>query len=113
MTDRLNVSGSATVDANGRAVVSLSPGRPYTSWLVERYAVLIPGEPGHPRAFVYRNTEGPGSLIEGTSKGDNDASDQPNRLPIRSAESLVFVWSGATPGLTATATVTGELAVER
>lgn len=111
--DRIDQSASATVDANGRAVVNLSPGRPYVTWHLERYAVLVNGETGHPRCLVYRNSENPANLLEGTSKGDNDASDQPNPYPLRASETLVFVWTGATPGLQATATVTGRLEAQR
>lgn len=111
--DRISPSGSAVVDGLGTAIVSLSPGRPFVTWEVERYAVLIPGETLSPVCTVYRNTVGPGAAIESTRTGQNDASDQPNVLPLTSSETLVFVWTGATPGLTATATITGRQVVQQ
>ncbi len=96
-------AASTTVAADGTATVDLGP---YGyDWVVTQTTVSTNVATGTPKCFVYRDNTNQSNFVEGTNSGNGDASNTRHLLPDGSR--LYFVWSGATPGATATARVTG------
>ncbi len=56
---------------------------------------------------MYRGIVTLSNVIDSTSSGNNDTSDQ--SLTLGTLETLTFVWSGGTPGADAYASIYGTL----
>lgn len=100
----LRESGAATVDATGRAVVTLQNLRAFEKWEVTTHTVSSTST-AETTARVYRNHESPSALLEGTYSGKQDASN--TRVSVGNGESLICVWSGATAGSRCVYTIEG------
>lgn len=100
----LEESASGIADANGRAVARLQPLRAFEAWRVNNMTVqststLVP------EARVYRGSENPSTLQDGTYSGNFDVSTVDMTIP--NGVALICVWSGCTPGATCTLTISG------
>lgn len=100
----LNGYGSAVVDGNGRATVSLGPTH-MEAWHLTRVTVTVEGSAAEPTARVYLDTVAAGSLVAGTYSGSLDSSDE--SLDLRPGQLVICQWDGADPGATATLSVFG------
>lgn len=92
----LRESRSATVAANGRATAVIQPLRAFERWDITRVTVACTSTALVPTCRVYRSSEAPSNLIEGTFSGNQDSSD--TRTMLENGESLIAVWEGKTVG---------------
>lgn len=103
----LDYAARSTFSAAGRAVVTLGPNTAIAGWQISRITInttsVLPT-----LCNVYRSFENPSSQIDNSLSGNQDASDNVDEY-LRPGESLIFVWSGGTPGAIATANVGGEI----
>jgi hypothetical protein len=60
---------------------------------------------------VYDGSATDENVIDATSTGNQDVGDFGGPYQLDPAESFLFVWSGGTPGATATARLVGRTAV--
>lgn len=88
----LRESGSATVGANGRASVTLQPLRSFERWDITRMTVANTSTVLVPTARIYRGSESPSALVEGTYTGTQDSSD--TKVSLENGERLIAVWEG-------------------
>src|SRR5215203_5968273 len=96
---RFTSSGTGTVDANGRATITLGPHA--EKWEVDFIRVYVQAPAGvqtsEGRCIVYHNLEANGYNVDGTEAGSTgDTSD--TRHYLEDGNVLVFVWSGADVG---------------
>lgn len=103
----LNTGQSAQFNDNGRAVVTLSPGRAGQRWRVARLTTIVTPSNGRETLKVYRNIETPSSYLDGSRVGGQDISE--TNISLSDVESLVFVWENGTPGSIATCTIAGDI----
>lgn len=101
----LHESASATADANGRAVAKVQPMRAFEKWNIDGYSVASTSSVLVPTVRIYRGSENPSSLVEGTYSGNLDHSD--TKLTLMNGEALLAVWSGADVGAQCTFKITG------
>jgi len=101
-------SQSAIINSAGRAVCTAGPERYGEQWRVTRMVTNItPITAGvNTRLDVYRNSETPSQMVDGTYTAEQNVSE--TDIGLRSGEKLVFVWSGGTPNSIATIILTGE-----
>lgn len=94
----------ADFDSSGfaTAVVSAPSG---TRWSVEATTVSTTSTV-RTTASIYLGSPSPGSMIDSTYSGNRDTSD--TRHEVIGGESITCVWTGGTPGTSATLRVTGE-----
>lgn len=100
-------SAQATVNADGRSECRLQPLRAFETWTVTKMTVQSTSV-GQSQCRVYRGSESPSRLIEGTYSGNMDSSD--TSIQLRNGESLLAVWTKADPGSVCTFTVEGRSA---
>lgn len=99
-------SNTGTADATGRAVARVQPLRAFETWNVRRMAVSSTSSVLVPTARIYRGSENPSMLVDGTFTGNLDQSD--TQLDLANGEALICVWSGADVGSKCTFTIQGE-----
>jgi hypothetical protein len=92
----LRESQSAVVGVSGRALAIVQPMRAFERWDITRVTVACTSTTLVPTCRVYRSSEAPSNLIEGSFSGNQDSSD--TRTLLESGESLVAVWEGQTVG---------------
>lgn len=104
----LNRGKSATVPASGTVRVALGPEHGPPQWEVTRAVVKTstPGTPPIPRCTLYLDTEDDAGLQDVTYDGSFDATDDLN-LTVFKGSTVIAVWTGATPGVVCTLSVTG------
>lgn len=105
---RFTASGTGTVDANGRATITLGPHG--EKWEIDSIRVYVQAPSGSQllegKCIVYHNLEAAGYNVDGTEAGSTgDTSDTTHYL--EDGNSLIFVWSGADATGTANAVVRG------
>jgi hypothetical protein len=104
----LDYASRSTFNGTGRAVVIMGPNTAVAGWQVER--ITISTTSALPTLCnVYRNAENPTAMIDNSLSGNGDASDNVSEY-FYPGESIMFIWSGGTPGAIATANVRGTLA---
>lgn len=106
MTVPLFESNTGIADANGRAIARVQPLRAFERWDVTRMAVSSTSSTLVPTARIYRGSENPTMLVDGTYTGTLDQSD--TQLALENGEALLCVWSGADVGSSCTFTVQGS-----
>lgn len=99
-------SDTGVADAAGRAVASVQPLRAFETWNIRRMAVSSTSSTLVPTARIYRGSENPSMLVDGTHTGNLDQSD--TELALANGEALICVWSGADVGSQCTFTVQGS-----
>lgn len=105
----LNVTASADFDAGGAAQVELGPVPPGQVWLITRMTVSTSGPTNPmPSCNVYDGSVAAANLIDATWTGAQDVSDFGQPYILQTAESLIFRWTGGTPGERATARLIGR-----
>jgi hypothetical protein len=108
----LRESASAIVGADGRAIATLQPLRAFERWQITRITVQCSSQTLIPTARVYRGSESPSALIDGTYTGTLDTSD--SAVSLENGERLLTVWegqdggAGADVGSSCTVTVEGK-----
>lgn len=110
MTDvPLNTSGSATVKADGSAVVNLGPiiGQ---RWVVSAAAVSTSTSVKVPQCNIYiGGSPNPPNLVDGTFTGNLDSTSRTSGYLIGNGQSIWAVWSGADVGALATLSIIGVM----
>lgn len=101
---QLYESGRATADANGRAQVEMRSAI-WGEWWRVTNASVSGNSVLEPQLKVYRGFVSDTALIGGSLTGNLDSAT--GNDVIQPNESVIFVWTGATPGAQFTATVTG------
>lgn len=96
------VSAPATFDASGAATATIDGPPTARRWTITSAVVLASA--GSPICRVYRNQALPAYAIGGTFSGALDTAHGAEAL--RPGERLLAVWSGGSPGATATINVT-------
>lgn len=103
-------SKPAVAAATGRAVATLQPLRAYERWNIRKVSIQCqsPLSVGAavPIFKLYRNSEAPMNLIEGTLTGDLNSSDMD--IWLETGEALIGVWSGADVNSQASMTIQGD-----
>lgn len=99
-------SAPAVFDANGRAEVTLGPTVYGSRWNVDKMVVSTTSTMAS-KCDVYRDAESLSNKIDNTRTGNADTSE--TNIDLSPPSVLRFVWSGGTPGATATAVVYGTL----
>lgn len=102
-TYNLNAFDSAEFDANGKAVVTLSPPS-LEYWEVTSMAVFTT-DPSDATTIPEARVTLDGVFKEGSYSGNLDASDTTYRL--EKGQQFTCTWTGGTPGRTATFTLNG------
>lgn len=102
--DQLGESRSAKFDNDGRASVVMEPPRSYETWSITQTHIHT-SSPTQTQLTIYRDSEEPGNVIEGTALGNSDESD--TALELRAGQKLIYVWKEGTPGEIATVTIRG------
>lgn len=97
---------TGVADANGRAVARVQPLRAFETWDIRRMAVSSTSSTLVPTARIYRGSENPSMLVDGTHTGTLDQSD--TQLSLANGEALICVWEGADVGSQCTFTVQGD-----
>lgn len=98
-------SNTGVADAAGRAVARVQPLRAFEQWEIRRLAVSSTSSVLVPTARIYRGSENPSRLVDGTHTGNLDQSD--THLNLANGEALICVWEGADVGSSCTFTVEG------
>jgi len=95
MPDR---SFSATVDAAGRATITITPtkGRP---WIVSQVSTELDGAPSGAAAFLRKN----GNLVT-VMVAAGDVADGAPSIPLQVGDRMTVEWTGCTAGQVAKAT---------
>lgn len=102
----LSESATAVAGADGTARVKLGPLRSFERWDVASTTVASTSTVLVPTAKVYRGSEMPSRLIDGTFTGTLDVSDIAYKL--RSGEQVLVVFTGNDVGAQCTITLEGE-----
>lgn len=103
----LSTSVSAKFNASGKAVVTTGPTRNNQAWRITRITTIINSSNGSELLRLYRSSETPSNYLDGSKQAAQDVSE--TNITLSSLETMLFVWSGGTPGNTAYATITGEI----
>jgi len=98
-------SNTGVANAAGRAVARVQPLRAFERWEITRLAVSSTSTVLVPTARIYRGSETPSRLVDGTHTGTLDQSD--TQLSLPNGEALLCVWEGADVGSQCTFTVEG------
>ena len=97
-------------DGNGSTVAqcSVSPQVFGVTWTVKRIVISTTssGLNGSSRFFLYLNSIGPSTLIDGTYSGDQDFSE--TQLEVNTLDTLIAVWTGGDIGSIAQINVSGD-----
>ena len=99
-------SGTAVFDATGTARVRLGPAVYGSRWNVDLMSVSSTSTL-QTTCNVYRDVENAGASIDNTRTGNLDTSN--TSVDLNAGQVLIFVWTGGTPGATATVSVSGTL----
>jgi len=93
-------------DVNGKAVARHQPQRPFEAWHVT-YTSIDTTSASLSACKVYRNFESPTNFIESSIfNGNSDSSD--TEMNLAPGETLLYVWTGGTPGAIATVSIRGD-----
>lgn len=107
---RLDRSGTVILGATGAGDVELGPVPPGQVWLISRMTVAVTGTTNPmPTCSVYDGPPNAASLIDATWTGAQDVSDFGTPHELQPNESLLFRWTGGTPGARATARLIGRV----
>lgn len=98
-------SATAIANAAGRAVAQLQPMRSFEQWKVISSTVQSTSSVLKPTAKLYRGSETPSTIIEGTYSGSLDSTDKSYKL--RNGERVLAVWTGCDVGASCTLTIEG------
>lgn len=101
---------TVTADAAGRAVATLQPLRAFESWRIRGITVASTSTTSIPEARVYRGSESPSSLVDGTFTGTLDHSSV--TVELHNGERLICVWSGVDVGAQCSLTIQGERVIQ-
>lgn len=107
-TAQLDEANSGTFDALGVAVVRIGPTRVQQYWKPSNVAVSSTSS-SDTEARVYLGAATPSNLLAGSYSGNRDNA--PIAQPLGFGQVLTVVWSGGTPGATATVSVSGQMEV--
>lgn len=98
-------------DGNGGTVarVTLSPQRFGSKWTVTRIVVSTTssGNNGSSQFRIYRNSEQPSAMIDGTYSGDQDVDE--TNFTVQTMEQLICVWTKGDLGTEGTVVITGTI----
>ena len=100
-------SGTATADANGDASAKFTNYRAFR-WVITRLISVVSGSTTEASLRVYKNAISTANQIDSTYTANNAVSGS-NEFELRRGESLIFVWSDATPGATCTGNIQGSI----
>ncbi len=103
----LRDSRTVVLNGSGTGTVTFGPGRPNTTWLIERMSVKVSSNTNEPVASVYRGTVNPGTLISSTYSGSNDTDSQVSDNELYPGEYYTCQWTGGDSGATATISFSG------
>lgn len=103
MTAPLGAQSSTTVDSSGQATIVFGPVPTWESWQITNLAVDTDSADA-PSIRVFRGAAGT-ELVDATESNEATASDTAHQL--ETGDALTVRWSGATPGSSVTATITG------
>lgn len=100
------MSDNAAFDASGVARIRLGPKIYGHKWHIDRMLVTTTSV-ATTTAKVYKNVENAASKMDFTNSGNDDVSE--TSLDLATLDSLLFVWTGGTPGRFAMATLYGTI----
>lgn len=110
-TQPLYESGRGTVASNGKASITLQPLRAFERWHIRKYSIqcVSPLAVGAstPICKVYRGSEDPTRLIEGTFNGTLNSSD--TDITLETGEIILAVWTGGDVNAQCSFTLQGEI----
>lgn len=108
-TSPLYESSRGTV-SNGRGMATLQPLRAFERWRITKVSIQctspLSAGAAVPIFKLYRNSEAPMNLIEGTFSGDLNSSDMD--ITLENGEALIGVWASADDNSQCSMTVQGE-----
>lgn len=108
-TVQLQASGSVVLNGSGAGQVQLGPAIPGVSWTPTGANCFIPGTPVNvPVFYVYLNSVGAASYLGGSQTGNNDVATI-SGLTAYTGMTLIGVWTGGDPGVTATMNLSGTM----
>jgi hypothetical protein len=97
----------ATVDSNGRAVVTKGPARYGDEWVIKMFAATSTST-SESQLRIYRGVESDSAIVASTYSANQDNASG-SEITVSSQDKLVFVWSNATPGSQVTCRIEGDL----
>jgi len=105
-TFQIDTAVVVTLDSNGSGTVTAGPGAARERWSISNISVnsdsaLVP------QVLIYRNSAIKSNFVTGSFSGQLDV-DSSSNIQLRPGEKVVAVWSGGTPGATATVRFEGE-----
>lgn len=102
---------TTTFNSAGRAAIIANPDRARETWKVRRYQCNTTST-ASTKLTVYLGSEMAGSRRDYTNRGNDDVSEQFEPLTVPPhGQPLLFVWTGGTPGATASISISGEIEV--
>lgn len=106
---RVELYATATFDSDGQAVAVTAPVPWGRTWRITSVTVATSLAESGPAtsATVYRGTAVQSNQLDTTRRGGNGATTDV-AITLYAGEALTVVWTGGTPGATATVTATGE-----
>lgn len=107
---RLDEGAGGTLNAAGRAVVTIGPRTPSSRWRTSNVAVSTTSTVDT-ECRLYLGAEAPQNLLGGTFSGNRDQIGA--AVTLYPGSVLTAVWTGGTPGATATVSVYGVLDVDQ
>lgn len=103
----LRTSATVALDQSGNGQIVLGPQRANESWKVERISTAITPNSDKAQLRVYANSISDGSYLDGSRRAYQDTSE--TNISVPSMETLVFVYSGGSPGSYATISLVGTV----
>jgi len=100
--------GNVTLDAAGRAQLSVGPSRAFETWEVSRVAVQTSGAI-KPAVRLYWYSEVTTSFIDGTRSGNADVGEYSPPLHVTPGQSILAVWTGGSVGAIGSITFDGSV----
>ena len=97
LLDYLPLSGTATANAQGNAVLTFDAVEPGELWRVEAMSVRTAASPAPPATVRAQVWAGP-RLMDGSDRGSFDFSDRSAPILVNSGEQLSVQWSGVPAG---------------
>ena len=99
-------ASSAAADSTGKAIARLRPLRAFETWNIVGISITNTSSTKIPTFKLYRGSEAPSNLINGTYKGGLN-SDPTFTYQLQNGEALVGVWENGDVGAVGTMTIGG------
>lgn len=112
----LSVSAMATFTDDGQggtvARASLAPTVFGTQWFIKRVVISTTSNADvASRFYMYRNSESPANMVDGSYDGDQDTNE--TDIFLNTLDTLLFRWEGGSLGSLATVVLGGEMETGR